>query len=93
MLGFFSYFVDSSVGSEAQAAAHAPAAAPSGGGDGGGGTPQQLEQRQRWQQQRAALERALAPAVPLLAALAPCAFAVEEGSGSPAGGCRVLRRR
>ena len=103
MLGIFSYFVDGMSGGEAQAAAlrstpaAAGAASSPAGTDGAparsSGSQQQHEaQLRQWQQQRKAVEQLLLPVMPLLAAAAPCAFAWEEGSGSPAGGCRVVRR-
>lgn len=104
MLGIFSYFVDGMSGGEAQAAGMrgTPAAAgaactAAGAGSGpasGSSSQQQHEEQQRQlQQQRKALEQFLSPVMPLLSAAAPCMFAWEEGSGGPAGGCRVVRRR
>lgn len=106
MLGIFSYFVDGMGGGEAKAAAlrSTPAAAagtastaPAGEGaadaSGSSSRQQQEEQLRQWQQQRKAVEQFLSPVMPLLAAAAPCVFAWNEGSGSPAGGCRVVRRR
>lgn len=104
LLGIFSYFVDGMSGGEAQAAAlrstpaAAGAASSPAGTDGAparssGSRQQHEEQLRQWQQQRKAVEQLLSPVMPLLAAAAPCVFAWEEGSGSPAGGCRVVRRR
>ncbi|PRW61599.1 mitochondrial import inner membrane translocase subunit TIM22-2-like [Chlorella sorokiniana] len=100
MLGIFSYFIDGMSGGEAQAAALRGTPAAAGSEDRGttssssGCSPQQKEEQLRqWQQKRKAVEQFLSPVMPLLAAAAPCVFAWEEGSGSPAGGCRVVRRR
>ncbi|EFN53590.1 hypothetical protein CHLNCDRAFT_58549 [Chlorella variabilis] len=105
MLGAFSFFVDGmGVNQAAAAAAESPAGAsaePRGGGGSGGSSGSSGSQW--WQvphhhprQQRSALELLLSPAVPLLAAMAPCAFGAPEGgppgSSAPAG-CRVVRRR
>lgn len=92
MLGLFSYFMDGVGGGEAQAAA-VPAGGPGSSGSSGSRrrrSREQEEQLQRWQQRRSALDLLLSPAMPLLAAVAPCAFAAEQSAG---GGCGVPRGR
>ena len=80
MLGFFSYFVDGMTGSPAEAATHG-----SGSGSGEGSQREAAKQR-------GPIELLLSPAVPLLAAVAPCAFGGLAGEDWQPHGCRIVRR-
>lgn len=100
MLGVFSYFIDSMGGGVAEAATVAGGGGSlsrgsskgrSSGSSAGSSGVQQLPWWQQGPQQcRGAVESLLSPALPLLAAVAPCSFGA---SSSQEGGCAVVRRR
>lgn len=100
MLGVFSYFIDSMGAGVAEAATVAGGGGSlsrgsskgrSSGSSAGSSGVQQLPWWQQGPQQcRGAVESLLSPALPLLAAVAPCSFGA---SSSQEGGCAVVRRR